>query len=202
MSHRFLTALFTAIAVVLLVPPAAAQPADSSAVPRTAWGKPDSARRLGLRHAHTHGTTCGARRPRVFDRRGRGQHRRAICADHAVSLREPGSHRHIRRVLVRLRNERVRGQTHVAGRRSARRESPSLDRSGAATDGSQTSVLARPLCRLVGGPQHRRALYLGVQLRNSDDSERVQQCLSALPDAGPRRDSQRDGARCAYRRPG
>ena len=41
MSHRFLTALFTVIAVVLLVPPAAAQPADSSAVPRTAWGKPD-----------------------------------------------------------------------------------------------------------------------------------------------------------------
>ena len=31
MSHRFLTALFTVIAVVLLVPPAAAQPAE---VPR------------------------------------------------------------------------------------------------------------------------------------------------------------------------
>ena len=41
MSHRFLAALFTVIAVVLLVPLAAAQPADSSAVPRTPWGKPD-----------------------------------------------------------------------------------------------------------------------------------------------------------------
>ena len=41
MSHRCLVAALSAIAVGLLVPLASAQPADSSAVPRTPWGKPD-----------------------------------------------------------------------------------------------------------------------------------------------------------------
>ena len=42
MSHRLLAVLFTVVVVVLLAPlPGLAQSADSSAAPRTPWGKPD-----------------------------------------------------------------------------------------------------------------------------------------------------------------
>ena len=202
MSHRFLTALFTVIAVVLLVPPAAAQPADSSAVPRTAWGKPD------LRGVWDFATLTPMERPAALagqefltdedvanivaqsaqttqflseNRGATGTYDEFwfdfgtnVSADRRTSL------------VVDPPDGKVPPLTEAAQQRMAARQAYLRDHS--ADSWEDRNIGERCILGFNSGPPMIPSAYNNV--------------FQLFQTAGPRRDSQRDGARCAYRRPG
>ena len=196
MSHRCLVAALTAIAVGLLVPLASAQPAESSAVPRTPWGTAD------LQGVWDFATLTPMERPEEFA----GQ---AILTDEdAANVIEQAARRwqgisEGREGTTGTYDEFWfdAGSDVTADRRTSLIVDPADGRVPGLTPTAQKRTTARRAylrdhpCRLLGRPQHRRALCFGVQHGTANDSECLQQRVSDVPNSRLRGDSQRDGER-------
>ena len=137
MRHRYFALLLTAAAVALAPLPGYAQSADA---PRTPWGKPD------LQGVWDFATLTPMERPAEFADRATLTEEDvanivARSAQFTQFLSENGTrverhaHRHVRRVLVRLRVRRLGRPAHLAGRRSAERQDPRPDAGGARAAG-------------------------------------------------------------------
>ena len=179
-----------------------------------AAGRPaGSAGCLGLPDRHAARAAGGAGRPRDTDGRGSGggRVRRHRVPAGRRRTAAGGERRGLQRLLARFRHYGHRRPAVILDRRSAgrtpagrggRRAAPRrLARRRPAGRASGAAPLGRHRRRRTGGPRHRGAVHPRLQLRAADDAERLQQQHAALPERGPRRHPQRDGARRADRAP-
>ena len=171
-------------------------------------GRAGSAGGVRLRHRHAAPAARRARRPGRVHGRGSGH----PGADQRGAVRRGLQHREpdaaqLQQLLVRQRVGRPRDAAVVAHRGSSRRAAARLHAAGGAQGcrGARgrrlpgARALRRHRLRRSRGPRPRRALPARLQLGPAAHAERLQQLHAGVPDARPRRDSHRDGARGPHR---